>query len=146
MMYRLIATGNDDGSIRWWNPASGSTITLRHHKNTVSCMCMAKLKRNVYLISGGFDGAVGIWDITNRRSVNPRLEYMFKAHTGRVESDAIMGWVFSVDLYFLFLFCSPPSFFFPFSFLFSSGMWLWIRKFCAAATTDLVNLSRNVPF
>ena len=93
-VYRLIATGNDDGSIRWWNPASGSTITLRHHKNTVSCMCTATLKRNVYLISGGFDGAVGIWDITNRRSVNPRLEYMFKAHTGRVENDAIMGYVF----------------------------------------------------
>ena len=82
----LLVTGNDDGSIRWWNPDSGSAITLKHHKNTVSCLAVAQMKRNEYLISASYAGTVGVWDITRRRAVRPRLEYMFQAHGG-VECD-----------------------------------------------------------
>lgn len=78
----LLATGHDNGSIRWWNPDSGSTVTLTHHSNTVSCLTLARLKRHDYMLSAGFDGAVGIWDVTKRRSVKPQLEYMFQAHVG----------------------------------------------------------------
>ena len=34
----LLLTGNDDGTIRLWNPDSGSTITLEGHSNTVCCL------------------------------------------------------------------------------------------------------------
>jgi WD40 repeat protein len=78
----LLVTGNDDGSIRWWNPDSGSTITLKSHTNTVSCLAVAHARRNDYLLSAGYDGAVGIWDVTKRRSVKPQLEFMFQAHVG----------------------------------------------------------------
>ena len=40
----LLVTGSDDGAVRFWNPSSGSTIMLRAHENTVSCMCMAHLQ------------------------------------------------------------------------------------------------------
>jgi WD40 repeat protein len=55
----LLVTGSDDGAVRFWNPASGSTVMLRGHENTVSCMCMAHLQRNHFLITGGYDGKIG---------------------------------------------------------------------------------------
>jgi WD40 repeat protein len=79
----LLVTGSDDGAVRFWNPASGSTIMLRGHENTVSCMCMCHLQRNHFLITGGYDGKVGFWDVTKRtRSVKPRIENIFQAHKG----------------------------------------------------------------
>jgi WD40 repeat protein len=80
----LLVTGSDDGAVRFWNPSSGSTIMLRAHENTVSCMCMAHLQRYHYLITAGYDGKVGFWDVTKRaRSVKPRIENIFQAHEGR---------------------------------------------------------------
>ena len=80
----LLVTGSDDGAVRFWNPASGSTIMLKHHTNTVSCMTMAHLQRNHFLITAGYDGKVGFWDVTKRtRSVKPRIENIFQAHHGR---------------------------------------------------------------
>lgn len=52
----LLVTGNDDGSVRFWNPDAGSSMVYRHHENTVSCLTVAHLKRCTYLISGSFDG------------------------------------------------------------------------------------------
>jgi WD40 repeat protein len=87
----VLVTGNEDGSVRWWNPSSGSTIVLREHTNTVSCMLCAPLNRVDYLITAGYDGKVGIWDITKRRSVKPRLENMFQAHHGVECSIGVMA-------------------------------------------------------
>ena len=104
----LLVTGNDDGSVRWWNPASGSTITLRSHTNTVSCMAVAKLKRNDYLLSAGYAGNVCVWDITKKRSIKPRLEYMFQAHEGEDVPDVIFGGTRKVNTEILCI-CFAPA-------------------------------------
>ena len=76
----FLLTGNDDGTIRLWNPDSGSTITLEGHSNTVCCLDVCTRGRADLLLSAGFDGHVGVWDISKRRYSMPRLEAMFKAH------------------------------------------------------------------
>lgn len=57
----LLATGNDDGSVRLWNPDSGCLFTATEHANTVSCFALAVTAKEVYLLSGGFDGAIALW-------------------------------------------------------------------------------------
>ena len=45
---------------------------------------MCHLQRNHFLITGGYDGKVGFWDVTKRtRSVKPRIENIFQAHHGK---------------------------------------------------------------
>ncbi len=78
----LLVSGADDGTVTFWNPDSGSTISMKYHSNTVSCVDIAQLIRNDYILTGGFDGKVGIWDVTVRKTVRPRLENMFSAHEG----------------------------------------------------------------
>ncbi len=69
----FLVTGNDDGTIRLWNADSGSTITLTGHQNTVTCLATARRGRVDLLLSAGFDGHVGVWDISKRRYCMPRL-------------------------------------------------------------------------
>jgi len=76
----FLISGNDDGSIRLWNPDSGSTINLLEHTNTVCCLDVAVRGRMELLISAGFDGHVAIWDITKRRYSMPQIENIFPAH------------------------------------------------------------------
>jgi WD40 repeat protein len=83
------------GSIRFWNPDSGSTITLKSHTNTVSCLAFAQARRNDYLLTAGYDGAVGVWDVTKRRSVKPQLEYMFQVG---VYCSTCFRWVYTTAL------------------------------------------------
>ena len=80
----FLLTGNDDGTIRLWNPDSGSTITLTGHTNTVTCLDVVVRGRADLLLSAGFDGHVGVWDISKRRHSMPRLEAMFRAHVQEV--------------------------------------------------------------
>lgn len=52
-------------------PLSHSMV-LRHHTNTISCMCMALVRRNEeLLITGGYDGYVSLWDIRSMRGREP---------------------------------------------------------------------------
>jgi WD40 repeat protein len=76
----FLISGNDDGSIRLWNPDSGSTINLLEHTNTVCCLDVAVRGRTELLLSAGFDGHVAVWDITKRRYSMPQIETVFKAH------------------------------------------------------------------
>ncbi|GBG24418.1 Bromodomain and WD repeat-containing protein 1 [Hondaea fermentalgiana] len=76
----ILATGNEDGTIRLWSCDTGSTMVLRGHKNTVLCLDVAERRRHVYLLSAGYDGNVGIWDVTLRSMIRPKLECMFEAH------------------------------------------------------------------
>lgn len=85
----LIVTGNDDGSLRFWNPDAGSSVVFTRHTNTVSCLCMSGLKKSHYLLSGGYDGQLGIWDVTKRRSVKPTLEYIFQAHSNAEDPEIL---------------------------------------------------------
>lgn len=73
--------------VMWWL----SSMAYKHHKNTVSCLTAVHLKRCSYLITGSFDGYVGVWDITKRRSVKPALEYMFQANKPKAVSAALGG-------------------------------------------------------
>jgi len=65
---RVLITGNDDGTIRLWNPEGGSPQTCEGHDNTVSCVDVGILHRAEYLFSGSFDGSVAMWDINRRAS------------------------------------------------------------------------------
>lgn len=76
----ILATGNEDGTIRLWSCDTGSTMVLRGHENTVLCLDIAERRRHVYLLSAGYDGKVGIWDVTQRNMIKPKLECMFEAH------------------------------------------------------------------
>ena len=80
----FVITGNDDGSIRLWNPDSGSTISLTGHTNTVTCLDVAVRGNTELLLSAGYDSHVGVWDVTKRKSAMPRLEAMLKAHKGEI--------------------------------------------------------------
>ncbi|KAK3282643.1 hypothetical protein CYMTET_9628 [Cymbomonas tetramitiformis] len=76
-----LVTGHDNGCIRLWNLDTQSTINLTEHSNTVSCLVTAPLKRNEeFVLTGGFDGKVGIWDVRKKHSVRPHLVTMFEAH------------------------------------------------------------------
>lgn len=129
----LLATGSDDGSVRWWNPETGrcaagegihggrawtshsppsrapSSVSRRHHTNTVSCMCLVERDGLPFLATGSFDGCAGpvphclpplllqrarvtrplpaprtvvVWDLAQQRALQPRAESHFEAHRG----------------------------------------------------------------
>lgn len=80
----VIMTGHDDGNVKLWNIDSGSSMTLEHHTNTVSCMAVAKSDNRDFLLTGSFDCTVAIWDLSKRRALSPVPEYHFKASDSEV--------------------------------------------------------------
>jgi WD40 repeat protein len=70
----FLISGHDDGTIRLWNADSGSTITLNGHTNTVCCLDVTTRGAMELLLSAGFDGHVGVWDITKRQVGGSHLE------------------------------------------------------------------------
>ena len=79
-LYDFVIAGNEDGSIRLWNTDSGSTMSLLGHSNTICCIDIARRGSSTVLLSSGYDGHVGVWDISTRKVAMPRLEQMVKAH------------------------------------------------------------------
>lgn len=75
----LLFTGLDNGYIHLWNVDSGSTISMKGHTNSVTSMTIAQTRKREFLLSGSFDGRVIIWDITRRKSMNPREEHVLVA-------------------------------------------------------------------
>jgi len=65
---KVLITGNDDGTIRLWNPEGGSPMTCEGHDNTVSALDVGILNKQEYLYSASFDGSVAMWDINRRAS------------------------------------------------------------------------------
>uniref|UniRef100_A0A7S0MZX6 Uncharacterized protein n=1 Tax=Pyramimonas obovata TaxID=1411642 RepID=A0A7S0MZX6_9CHLO len=79
--HNVLVTGHDDGTVRLWNLDTSSTINMRKHENTVSCILTAVLKRGEeFVLTGGFDGRVGIWDVRKKSNARPHLVTMFEAH------------------------------------------------------------------
>jgi WD40 repeat protein len=81
---QLIVTGNDDGSIRWWNSDTGSVVTMHRHANTVSAMCLAYRGRVSFLLSAGYDGcAQPRFCFRPLQSLSrPRRRYAAQLHCG----------------------------------------------------------------
>ena len=78
---KTLVTGHDNGCVRLWNLDTGSTINMTHHSNTISCIICATLKRGEeFVLTGSFDGKVGIWDVRKKSTVMPHLVSMFEAH------------------------------------------------------------------
>ena len=67
----FVVTGNDDGSIRLWNPDSGSTVTLEGHGNTVCCLDVLARASTDVLLSSGYDGHVGVWELSRKKNALP---------------------------------------------------------------------------
>jgi len=80
----IIVTGHDDGRMKLWNIDSGSSMTLEHHKNTVSCLTVAPTQKRDFLLSGSFDGTIAVWDISKRRAFNPLPEQVIRASNNEV--------------------------------------------------------------
>lgn len=87
---RLFVTGNQDGSLRWWHPDNGALLHRQGHKNSVSCLCftsVTSLHHSVeehYLVSGSFDGGIGIWLFMDHghTELSPLLHETLKAAHG----------------------------------------------------------------
>lgn len=76
----LLISGNDDGSIRLWNAASGSSVCLPAHGNTVTCLALGARGRSDLLLSGSFDGCLAVWQLPKRKHAPPQIETIFRAH------------------------------------------------------------------
>ena len=78
-----IVSGHDDGSLRLWNLDTGSTTNLREHTNTVTCLAIAtfKGKDEELVLSGSYDGFIGVWDMRRQpnKGIRPHMLSMFQA-------------------------------------------------------------------
>ena len=57
----LVATGQEDGSIRLWNLEINSSVVLKSqkgfkHTNSISCIISEVTQDGEYLIAGSYDG------------------------------------------------------------------------------------------
>jgi len=64
----LVATGQEDGSIRLWNLEINSSVVLKSqkgfkHTNSISCIISETSKDQELLIAGSYDGWISIWEI-----------------------------------------------------------------------------------
>ena len=56
-----------------------STINMRKHANTISCMCCGTVKKTgeEIVLTGSFDGRVGVWDVRSKLNERPHLMSLF---------------------------------------------------------------------
>ena len=67
----LVATGQEDGSIRLWNLEINSWVQLVSqkgfkHTNSISCIISETTPDGEYLIAGSYDGQISIWEIAQK--------------------------------------------------------------------------------
>jgi len=83
----LIATGHDDGHVRVWNLERSSTLNMKRHTNTVSCLGVCQIDIGgshlaERLISCSFDGTVAIWEVRKEGDIRPHMIARWEAHKG----------------------------------------------------------------
>ena len=83
-MHQLIISGHEDGSVRIWNPDSGTCKKLlpsevdshmQGHQNMISCMILGRLQKGGErcLLTADYDGRIGVFDLRKGRCVIPDL-------------------------------------------------------------------------
>jgi WD40 repeat protein len=91
----LCVTGHDNGDITFWNVGNPNSVVTNNsylyrvkvHENTTSCLCHGTdSQKRTYIISGGFDGRLGICNITYLIKVSrkPTNETITKAHDSEI--------------------------------------------------------------
>ena len=66
-------TGHENGTICVWNADTGSTVTSRVLRQTISSLIEATdLKRNKLLVASDYSGRIAIWNLT-LHSLNPSV-------------------------------------------------------------------------
>lgn len=81
----LLLTGHHDGSVSWWNTATGHLLKRKSHKNSVSCLCLSRARGGeVLVVTGSFDGSLGLWSEREHGHFAPYLVAKVpRAHEGR---------------------------------------------------------------
>eukprot|EP01052_Picozoa_sp_SAG31_P025910 SAG31_NODE_2307_length_5969_cov_21.904940_4_plen_488_part_00 len=84
--YKYIISGHDSGTLKIWNPDSGSFLKLGGHSNTVSCLVVGRdVKGDRRLISCDYDGAIGVYGLRKDRETRPHLINMLPdCHSGEI--------------------------------------------------------------
>ena len=76
-----VATGSDDGTVRWWNLETGTAVELRGHVGPIETMTMSRDGR--YLATAGTDHDIWLWEL-DRGGGKRRLQ----GHTNTVRGVA----------------------------------------------------------
>ncbi len=63
----LVVTGNDDGTVKFWNPDSGHCHVEHCHSNTVTSIEIANTDRHELVISSSFDGSMCVFDVGKKK-------------------------------------------------------------------------------
>jgi WD40 repeat protein len=78
----LLASGDNDGMVRLWNPSTGGVqAALSGHTGMVLAVCGLKVDGRTLLASGGEDGTVRVWDL----SVG-RIDIVLEGHRDSVRA------------------------------------------------------------
>ena len=56
-----VATGSDDGTVRWWNIDDGSFVEFRGHVGPIETMAMSR--DGAYLATAGTDHDIWLWEL-----------------------------------------------------------------------------------
>eukprot|EP00892_Ulva_mutabilis_P008798 jgi/Ulvmu1/6290/UM281_0003.1 len=80
--WNVLASGHDCGALTLWNVATGTPSVLRHHGNTVSCMDLGVIAKDLeHLVTGSYDGYIAVWDIRSGGGQHPSLLSRWLAHS-----------------------------------------------------------------
>ena len=84
-----IATGYHDGTLRLWDPATGTPVgePLRGHENGTQVNSVAFSPDGLQLVSGGEDGTVRMWDAATEKPIGEPMRH----------GDVVTSVAFSLD-------------------------------------------------
>ncbi|CAM9580963.1 unnamed protein product, partial [Choristocarpus tenellus] len=67
----VVATGIDDGSVRFWNLETGAGTSSRAHSNTVSALASHRDNKNSLLFASGcYNGDIVLWEAQAKDGVH----------------------------------------------------------------------------
>ena len=85
----MMVTGGDNGTIRLWNTATSNSTAQPAHSNMVSSLVCGKSARGgIVVVSGSYDGRVGVWEMVIGRDGVDHLHLM--QMLGEVDSAEVL--------------------------------------------------------